>query len=384
MAFTGKATYTAGSTLPEIAEDVADIISIISPYETPLLDHIGDPPRAASGTYHEWLEDELLPNKDVIDWTDWGTATSDITFGVENPDRFRVGDQIKAGTSAEVMFISDVGTATITVERGYGGTTPEALANDMGLFILGNAALEGDDAPTARFTSRVRKGNWTQIFTAGVRVSGSDLAVKKIAITDELDYQKQERLRELLRDLESTAVNGTSPTANQQGSSTVRRTMKGIIPSIATNIFQPNVDGFPEAGDLSEEQLNLALRLIWENSGSMVDTIVVNGYQKRRINGFITNSRSFGPADSTFRDLVSVYESDFGVCRVILCRSVPADTILLLDSSRVCVLPLIGRSFHYKPLASTGDYETGEIIGEYTLELRNELAHGLITGLDVA
>ena len=43
MAFTGKATYDAGSELPEIVEDVADIISIISPYETPLLDHLGDP-----------------------------------------------------------------------------------------------------------------------------------------------------------------------------------------------------------------------------------------------------------------------------------------------------------------------------------------------------
>ena len=48
------------------------------------------------------------------------------------------------------------------------------------------------------------------------------------------------------------------------------------------------------------------------------------------------------------------------------------------------VLPLAGRSFHYKPLAATGDYEAGEVIGEYTLELRNENAHGIITGLGLA
>ena len=35
----------------------------------------------------------------------------------------------------------------------------------------------------------------------------------------------------------------------------------------------------------------------------------------------------------------------------------------------------------YKPLASTGDYEAGVVIGEYTLEFRNESAHGLIRGL---
>ena len=61
MSFTGKATHTAGSTLPEIAEDVADIIGIVSPYETPLLDHLGDPNRSATSTRHEWLEDALVP-----------------------------------------------------------------------------------------------------------------------------------------------------------------------------------------------------------------------------------------------------------------------------------------------------------------------------------
>ena len=62
----------------------------------------------------------------------------------------------------------------------------------------------------------------------------------------------------------------------------------------------------------------------------------------------------------------------------------PADSILLLDSSRIGVLPLMGRSFHYKPLASTGDSEVGMVLGEYTLELKNENAHGLIRGLATA
>ena len=66
MAFTGKATYSAGTTLPELAEDVSDLIGLISPYETPLLDALGDPMREATSTHHEWLEDALLPNKDAI------------------------------------------------------------------------------------------------------------------------------------------------------------------------------------------------------------------------------------------------------------------------------------------------------------------------------
>jgi len=386
MAFTGKATYSGGATLPEIAEDVSDLVSIVSPYETPLLDHLGDPPRPATSTYHEWLEDELLPNTDTIDDSDWTDPAADTTFGVDNASRFRIGDQVRPAGSNELLLVTDVDTQndTITVTRGYGGTTPENLADEQVLHILGNAALEGGDAPDVRFTNRTRKGNWTQIFTAAIRVSGSDVAVRKLAVSDELDYQKQEHLRELLRDMENTVINGIAPSQTQQGSETVRRTMRGVIPSLTTNIFEPNVDGFPADADLTEAQLNLALRLTWEQASSTIDTIVVNGYQKRQINSFITSSRAYGSNDVAYRDLVSVYESDFGVCRVILSRSVPADTVLLLDSSRIDVLPLAGRSFHYKSLASTGDYESGEVIGEYTLELRNENAHGKIVGLDIS
>jgi len=386
MAFTGKATYSAGTTLPEIAEDVADVVSIVSPYETPLLDHLGDPARSAQSTYHEWLEDELLPNKDAIDDDTWTDPAADTTFGVDNAGRFNVGDQIKADGSGELMLVTDVDTSggTVTVTRGYGGTTPENLADNQVLYILGNAALEGDDAPTVQFTNRTRVGNYTQIFTASLRVSGSDLAVRKLSLSDELDYQKQERLRELLRDLESTVINGTSAGTNPEGSASVRRTMKGIIPTLSSNIFEPNVDGFPSDTALTEAQLNLALRLAWEGASSKIDTIVVNGFQKRQINSFVTSSRSYDSQDIAFRNLVSVYESDFGVCRVLLCRSVPADTVLLLDSSRIDVLPLAGRSFHYKPLASAGDYEAGELIGEYTVEVRNENAHAMIIGLDTS
>ena len=99
------------------------------------------------------------------------------------------------------MFVAGVASNTLSVVRGYGGTTAVTLADNMVLNILGNAALEGDDAPLARFTSRVRKQNYTQIFTATVDVSGSLQASRSYGVDDEVDYQKQERLRELLRDL---------------------------------------------------------------------------------------------------------------------------------------------------------------------------------------
>lgn len=123
MAFTGKATYSAGAGLPEVYEDVADVIGIVSPFETPLLDHLGDARRAATSTVHEWIEDELLPNHDQIDQAVFSpNPTAATSFGVDNEERFRVGDLIRAEGSSEVMLVTAVDASTITVARGYGGT----------------------------------------------------------------------------------------------------------------------------------------------------------------------------------------------------------------------------------------------------------------------
>ncbi len=389
MSFTGKATYDAGAALPELIEDVSDIIGIVSPYETPLLDYLGDPKRSASSTIHEWIEDALLPNTDSLNQSSFSPdATSATALVAANGSRFKVGDQVKPGTFSEVMFVTAVSGNNLTVVRGYGGTTPGALANGMKLTILGNAALEGDDAAAAKQTNRVRKQNYTQIFSATVNVSGSMQAARAYGVADEVDYQKQERARELLRDLENCVINGVAPTSNQQGTSTVRRTMNGLLKLIATNTFAPDTGPIPPGGgagndELNEAVLNAALRAIWEQSSGKIDTIVVNGIQKRRINSFISQSRQYQPEDNNFRNLVSVYESDYGVCRVILSRWAPPNSVILLDSSRLEVMPLRGRSFGFKPLAATGDSVSGQVLGEYTLELKNENAHGVIKNLAV-
>jgi hypothetical protein len=384
MAFTGKATYSAGTTLPELAEDVSDLIGIISPYETPLLDALGDPMREAMSTHHEWLEDELLPNKDAINDSTYTDPSTDTDFVVDNGNRFRVGDQIQVEGSEELMLVTGINSNTLTVVRGYAGTTAENLADNQVINILGNAALEGADKPGARFTNRSRCGNYMQIFTATVEVSGTDMAASQLGLADEMDYQKQERLRELLRDLENTVVNGGQPTSNPEGSGSVRRSMKGIIQHLSTNVFHTGDSGFPTGTGLDEDKINYVLRQIWESSNGNVDLIVVGGFQKRKINAFCADSRTYGANDITFTDMISIYESDFGVCRIATTRWMPQDAALLLDSSRISVLPLAGRSFHFKPLASGGDYECGELIGEYTLEIKNEAAHGLIRDLSTS
>ncbi len=382
MSFSGKATYSAGSALPEIVDDLADLVSIVGPHETALLDALGDPLHAATSTRHEWIEDELISNNGQISQsglTDAGANTTSIT--VADGTLFRAGDQVQGLGKNEVVLVTAVSGNTLTLVRGYGGSTAQPLADTTKVGIIGNAALEGADAGAPRFTVRSRRSNYTQIFSAAVQVSGSEAAVRSVGVQDEVDYAKTSRLRELLRDLENTLINGVAPTATQEGSATVRRTLRGILASITTNQMTPGNGNIPSADELSEEQVNGALRTVWEASGSKPDLIVVGGSLKRKLNALIQPSQRYSTGGETLKNVVSVYESDFGVCRVVLSRYMPGDALLVLDSSRVSVVPLTGRSFQYRGLASAGDYTSGEVLGEYTLELRNEKAHGVVRGL---
>lgn len=90
MAFTGKATYGGGADLPELVEDVSDVIGIVSPHETPLLDHIGDSKRPALSTVHEWVEDTLLPNQGRLNQTTFSPDPENAaTLIVDDAEVFR-------------------------------------------------------------------------------------------------------------------------------------------------------------------------------------------------------------------------------------------------------------------------------------------------------
>lgn len=386
MPFTGKPTYAAGADLPELMEDVADLISVVSPYETPLLDALGDATRSAFSTIHEWVEDELLPNGDSVNQTTFSPdATNATAITVFNGARFRLGDIVRPAGSRELMSVTSTVGNVVSVTRRFGGSPASALTNLQRLTVVSSPALEGDDKPDTRFTNRVRKRNFTQIFTSTVEVSGSMRATRAYGVGDEIEFQKQQRLRELLRDLENTIINGVAPAANQPGSPSQRRSMNGLLSTITTNAMVPGTNGIPAGSgagsELNEAVLNGALRQIWESASSTVDLIVCGAPMKRRINAFASASRRTAMREDLYSDTVNIYESDFGLCRVLMSRYVPADTLLLLDSSRIEVLPLSGRSFGYRKLAVTGDRDAGQLIGEYTLECRNELAHGVVRGL---
>jgi len=78
-----------------------------------------------------------------------------------------------------------------------------------------------------------------------------------------------------------------------------------------------------------------------------------------------------------------VYVSDFGTISIVPNRFIPNadgdDVAFLLDPEMAAVSYL--RPFQTNELAKTGDADLTQLLVEYTLEVKNQAAHGIIADL---
>lgn len=366
MPFTGRAIYDSG-VFDGVAEDVSDIIGMISPDETPLLDVLGDAAMSAENVFHEWLEDALSPNTLVSSAT-INTSNQNLPVHVGGSavgTYLQVGTILKNTRTGEYLQLSATAANTLTLTRGFGGTTAATIAAGDSLFVISDAALEGADVTVDTSRPRTRKNNYCQIFKKDVIVSGTVQAVNMLGnISDEFDYQRTKKVREAIRDLEKAAIQ-SKLSGNTLGSASAYRTMRGIWDSISTNNTS--------TGTLTPDILDNVIEDAWEQGATDLDVIVVDQVWKRTIDNFNeTRVRVMQDDANLYRRRVTFYEGTYGSQRVVLSRWMPSTSLMVLSSQRVKVVPLRGRSFNFQRVAKTGDSEKGMVLGEYTVEVKNE------------
>ena len=373
MTFTGRAVYDNG-VFEGIAEDVSDVISMISPFETPVLDRMAQAPRPAFNVLHEWLEDALNPNTVATSTlADGGTVAAslqlqaDVGTGTSVTQFLQVGAVLQVESTGEFLQITGKNGDFITVSRQFGGTVAATIAAGTALFVISDAALEGADVEGDISRPRVRKNNYTQIFKKDLIISGTVQATQQLGgISDEMDYQRTMRLRESLRDLEKAAIRGRSSGASL-GSVSQYRTFDGILAQLKTNVAT-----IGSIGALNVQALNDTIRLAWDNGGTDIDVIVADANLKNQIDSFNSTRVEVMNRDERFHQRVSMFESTYGDLEVVLGRWMPTNTLMIVSSQRVHIVPLRGRSFQFQSVSRTGDAEKGMIIGEYTVEVHNE------------
>ena len=77
--------------------------------------------------------------------------------------------------------------------------------------------------------------------------------------------------------------------------------------------------------------------------------------------------------------VIDQIETEFGVLGVLMTRWCPSTELWIVSTDYIGVLPF--DEFFDEPLAKTGDYMRGQIVGEYTFVCKNDGAHARITGI---
>ena len=288
----------------------------------------------------------------------------------------------------DTPFMSNVGSnkATNTLHEWQ----TRALAN----VHTSNAVPEGDEVSRSASTANVRRNNVCQISRKDATVSGTLETVDKAGRDSEMALQMADRTIELRKDMEAILI------SNQAFSNSSTRNLRGFEAWIRTNTDRgpgsgtAGADPADPAGTPGTTATDAnALRSFTETlflntlqkvytAGGNVSMALMGPGQKRTASGFAGRSASqVTVGKNEIRQAAGLYDSDFGVVKLVPHRYVRSSgrTVLLIDPENVKVSYL--RKMVRFPLAKIGDAETRVILSEYTLEMCNERAHGVIADL---
>lgn len=308
--------------------------------------------------------------------------------------RENLADVISNISPIDTPFISNVGSG-----GGIDNTYYEWQTDALSAVDSANAALEGGDAIMVTSSPTSRIGNYTQISTKNVTVSGTVERVKKAGRKSELAYQLAKRGAELKRDMEAIACGGQ---AALPGSDSVARKTAGFECFITTNTVRgagagadptysggvagnglgsgyPNlsaVAGTPAA--ISETNFKLMLQKQW-TSGGKADLVLCGPATKVKISAFAGIATRYRdvPAgqQASIVGAADVYVSDFGEVTIVPSRFKGETTMQAIDTEYVGIVKL--RDFFTIDLAKSGDSEKKQLLVEWGVKVENPLAHAI-------
>jgi hypothetical protein len=303
-----------------IREDLSDTIYSISPTSTPFMSSIGK--SKATNTYHEWQTDQLA--------------------------------------------------------------APRV-----------NAAIEGADASTTAAVPTVRVGNRTQISEKTIGVTGTLESVDKAGRKSQKAYELAKASSEIKRDMEFALLNNTVSSNGSAGSAA--RVLGGLQTWLASNTSLGTSGTAGASGTtarvsgtnrtFTEALLQSVVKSVFTNGGTP-KILMVTPAHKQVVSSFagIAAQRYMAPADAptTIVGAADVYLSDFGSMSVVPNRFMlngngGDETAFVLDPEYAAIAYL--RPFQTNDLAKVGDSEKTQLLVEYTLEVRSEAAHGIISDL---
>lgn len=320
---------------------------------------------ALTQTKFEWMNDYLNSDIAVVETAADASAT-EITLDTGDARKFAVNALVQNGL--EVMQVTAVNEVDnkITVVRGFDATTPEAIEAGAELKIISRPRPEGEDTfRKNEVNDRLVQFNYSQIFSRYAAVSRTQQQVRTYGVEDELDYQVNLRLQEMVREMNNALIYGRK----YIGSDQQPRSTGGIF-AFANEQGSKNVD--MNGDEISAKALNDAVEETFKRGG-MVNTIVCSPNVARQITKLGGDTiRTTRQETATGYQILS-FVSDLpggAISNVVVDLNMPKDRALLLDINNIKTRYLTS-TYDQDATLPGGDYFSRVIRAELGFEIKN-------------
>lgn len=303
-----------------IKEDVADVISNIAPFDTPILTVLGTGKTPLQPTF-EWSTDDLADAGANAQVEGADASNSTIT------DVARLSNYTQISTKT----VQVTGTQEATQQYGKGGEFAYQLAKKA-------KELKKDM-------------EWALAGTHQAKVTGSGSAARKTG-----------SLSSFIQSNVQLGGDWAIDSALQDGST--------VPAGSSTAVF-------------TEAMLQDMLEAAWNAGGEPSKAYMPSSIKKlvsSTFNGRADSVRTMAE-DTTSNVVIDFYVSDFGTIEMFPCRAdrFEQNTVFILDPAQANVRYL--RNYMNIPLAKSGDYERSMLLVEYGLEVTNPDAHAAAYGV---
>lgn len=254
-----------------------------------------------------------------------------------------------------------------------------------------NYVIEGDEATIDSVTATTRVGNRLQISDKTAIITNTQEVIRKAGRKSEMAREMDKKTRELKRDMEYTLL---SNQASVTGNDSTPRRCGGLESWLTSNVSRGSggsSGGFSSgnttaatggtARAFTEDLFKTVLRSCADN-GAEPKFVLLDSFNRQVFSTFAGNATAMRSAeDKKLYASVRVYESDFGPLTVLYTPRMSAGSCIIVDPSRINVAYLTKRKFFIQDLAVTGDAIKKQLLSEFTLEVGNEKAHGIVADL---
>lgn len=320
---------------------------------------------ALTQTKFEWQNDYLNSDTGIVKTA----AAADVTeLVLEAGEARKFTENALVQNGLEVLRVVSVDELAnkITVQRGYDATTPEAITAKAELKVIARPRPEGEDTfRKNEINDRLVSFNFSQIFSRYASVSRTQQQVNTYGVENELDYQVNLRLQELIREANNSLIYGRK----YIGSGQQPRSTGGLFAFASEQGSHVQQFGGKE---IDAKSLNDAVEQVFVRGGS-ANTILCAPNVARQITKLGGDTVRTTRQDTAAGYQILSFVSDLpggAISSVVVDQNMPKDRALLLDTNNIKVRYLTP-IYDQDATLPGGDYFSRVIRGELGFEIKN-------------